>query len=151
MIIFVYHIYLFIICIYHLIPTIYVGHDYCNYGEPSLSCDGCDHIPPCVEYTKYGVELNYRKPHTRSENMNKVVMAVQEWMIEENQKQKHQQKINMMNYKGENKLSLSSSIKPLHLYHTYENFTRKSLSKDGLDYDLVITTTYNPSWYFIKP
>ena len=55
----------------------------------------------------------------------------------------------MMNNKGEN--TLSSSITPLHLYHTYENFRRKSLSKDGLDYDLVITTTYNPSWYFIKP
>jgi hypothetical protein len=82
--------------------------------------------------------------------MNKVVMAVQEWLIEENQKQKHhQQKINMMNDKGEEKTS--SSISPLYLYHTYENFTRKSLSKDGLDYDLVITTTYNPSWYFIKP
>jgi len=40
-----------------------------------------------------------------------------------------------MNNKGEEKAS-SSSISPLHLYHTYENFTRKSLSKDGLDYDL---------------
>ena len=83
--------------------------------------------------------------------MNKVVMAVQEWMIAENQKLKQQQQQHMMK-NGENTSSSTSSlISPLHLYHTYENFTRKSLSKDGLDYNLVITSTYNPSWYFIKP
>lgn len=77
--------------------------------------------------------------------MNKVVMAVQEWMIDENHKQNQQHK-NMMK-KGQN----MTAISPLHLYHTYENFTKKSLSKDGLDYNLVITSTFNPSWYFIKP
>ena len=38
----------------------------------------------------------------------------------------------------------------LTLHHTIENFTRESLAKDGLDYDLVITMTYTPSWFFIK-
>ena len=107
----------------------HIGHDYCNYGEASLPCHGCNHIPLCIDYTRYGVELNHRPSHTRSQNMNKVVTAVQEWMIEE---------------------QLKSNIS-LHLYHTVENFTRETLQKVGLDYDLVITSTYNPSWYFIKP
>jgi hypothetical protein len=39
----------------------------------------------------------------------------------------------------------------LEVYHTIENFTRTSLAQDGMDYDLVITNTYNPSWYVFKP
>jgi hypothetical protein len=39
----------------------------------------------------------------------------------------------------------------LRLYHTYENFTKSSLAKDNLDIDLVLTSTYNPSWFVVKP
>ena len=39
----------------------------------------------------------------------------------------------------------------LRLHHTAENFTRASLAADGMDYDLVITHSYNPSWYIFKP
>merc|ERR1712226_325926 len=56
--------------------------------------------------------------------MNKVVKAVQEWAHE--------------------------SHPELTLHHTSEDFTRESLSADGMDYDLIITNTYNPSWYFVK-
>jgi len=36
------------------------------------------------------------------------------------------------------------------LHHTLENFTRESLAFDGMDYDLIITNTRNPSWFFFK-
>ena len=56
------------------------GHDYCNYGEPSLQCRGCDDIPKCVEYTEYGLKHGKKKKR-RGANQNGVVMAVQEWLV----------------------------------------------------------------------
>lgn len=99
------------------------GHDYCNYGEPNLPCNGCENIPQCKEYTSYG-KLN--KPGKRAHNQNDVVRAVQEWLM----------------------ISENSHLK---LYHTQENFSRESLHVDNINYDLVITSTYNPSWFIIKP
>ena len=98
------------------------GHDYCNYGEsPNLKCPGCDDVPRCGTYT-------YLKPGRegqRAASQDAVVRAVQEFM------QMH--------------------LPNVTLYHTLEDFTRSSLHKDGFDYDLVITSTRNPSWYFVKP
>ena len=103
---------------------ILAGHDYCNHGEPSLECLGCEKIPPCRPYTKYGVA--HGKPSRgRSANQAGVVRAVQEW--------------------------LRDKLPTLRLHHTAEDFTRTSLADDGLNYSLVITNTFNPSWYVIKP
>jgi hypothetical protein len=100
------------------------GHDYCNHGEASLACKGCENIPTCVPYTDYGV-LHGKSRAGRSSNQQGVVRAVQEWLV--------------------------STEPALTLHHTVESFTRESLAADGLDYDLVITHTYNPSWYVVKP
>ena len=54
-----------------------------------------------------------------------VVKAVQEWLME-----RHPE---------------------LTVHHTTEDFTRQSLEADGMNYDLVITSTYNPSWFIFKP
>jgi hypothetical protein len=103
------------------------GHDYCNYGEAALDCLGCDIIPKCRPYTEYGQAAGKESHHLQklSANQEGVVRAVQEWMFYQQPK--------------------------LRLYHTVENFTRDSLAADGLDYDIVITHTYNPSWFVIKP
>ena len=101
------------------------GHDYCNYGEKNLPCMGCNAVPKCIEYTEFGVA--HGKPKgTRVANQNGVVKAVQEWMMEVNNQR-------------------------LRLHQTKENFSRESLAKDGMDYDLVITNTRNPSWFIVKP
>merc|ERR1711988_1795637 len=101
------------------------GHDYCNYGERSLSCSGCDDIPKCLPYTEYGIASGKSKTGNAS-NQQGVVQAVQEWLVE----------------MGDDELML---------YHTNEDFTRESLTKDDMDYDLVITNTRNPSWFIVKP
>ena len=103
---------------------ILAGHDYCNYGEPGLSCVGCKRVPHCLPYTEFGIEHGKRRQGP-SENQNGVVRAVHESLV----------------YWG----------KHIRLRHTAENFTRESLAADGLDYDLVVTMTRNPSWYIIKP
>lgn len=100
------------------------GHDYCNYGEPSLPCIGCENIPPCVKYSDYGV-AHGKSATLRSANQAGVVRAVQEWLVE--------------------------SQPSLRLHHTVEDFTEETLAKDGINYDLVITNSYNPSWFVVKP
>jgi len=99
------------------------GHDYCNYGEQSLVCNGCDSVPRCGEYTEYG--KRHGKGRGMGVNQAGVVRAVHEWLVE--------------------------SEPSLALYHTTEDFTHRSLKKDGMDYELVITSTRNPSWFVIKP
>jgi len=99
------------------------GHDYQNHGDKPLDCKGCEDIPRARVYTEHGAKHGKKAGGTAA-NMNKVVKAVQEWVSEEHPEV------------------------PLH--HTMETFTRESLAADGLDYDLVITNTFNPSWYFIK-
>lgn len=103
---------------------ILAGHDYCNYGEDNLPCEGCDNIPKCQSYTQYGI--SHGKNHGIASNQNGVVKAVQEWMMEVNNTQ-------------------------LTLHHTRENFTRESLTSSGMDFDLIITNTKNPSWFVVKP
>ncbi len=98
------------------------GHDYCKYDERPLACRGCADVPACVKYTEYGVR--HGKGDRRAANQWGVVRAVQEWLA------RHPE---------------------LEVYHTIENFTRTSLAQDGMDYDLVITNTYNPSGYVFKP
>lgn len=99
------------------------GHDYQNHGQKPLDCKGCENIPKARPYTRFGVDHG-KKEGGIAASMDKVVRAVQEWLKE--------------------------SHPELRLYHTLENFTRESLAADGLDFDLVITNTYNPSWYFVK-
>jgi len=99
------------------------GHDYCNYGEAGLRCIGCQHIPRCGNYTEYGVA--HGKKNGLVNNQAGVVYAVQEWVLEEQPK--------------------------LRIYYTSETFTRESLRRDGIEYDLVITSTRNPSWFVVKP
>lgn len=96
------------------------GHDYCNYGEKGLSCLGCSSIPSCGPYT----EIRPKDQGRRASNQAGVVRAIQEWLVE--------------------------SHPELTLRHTIENFTRASLAADAMDYDLVITSTRSPSWYFLK-
>ena len=97
-------------------------HNYCKYAESPLACRGYADVPACVTYTEYGVR--HGKGDRRAANQWGVVKAVQEWL------DRHPE---------------------LEVYHTIENFTRTSLAQDGMDYDLVITNTYNPSWYVFKP
>lgn len=68
---------------------------------------------------------NYTKKLGRAANQAGVVRAVQEWLVE--------------------------SHPYLRLFHTAENFTRDSIARDGMSYDLILTTTRNPSWYVVKP
>lgn len=100
------------------------GHDYCNRGEPSLPCQGCEIVPLCGQYTSYGIA--HGKPANRlASNQAGVVRAVQEWLLRDEPK--------------------------LRVHFTKEDFTRTGLKTFGMNYDLVITNTRNPSWYFIKP
>ena len=102
---------------------ILAGHDYCNYGETPLGCQGCENVPSCQPYTEYGV--SHGKPKgARAANEAGVVQAVHEFLVEN-----HPDVV---------------------LHHTLENFTRESLAFDGMDYDLIITNTRNPSWFFFK-
>lgn len=104
---------------------ILAGHDYCNHGEQALSCNGCENIPQCQKYTEYGV-ANGKNAKKIAANQNGVVMAVQEWLTEVDDPR-------------------------LLLHHTIESFTKESLRADGMDYDLIITNTRNPSWFIVKP
>jgi hypothetical protein len=100
------------------------GHDYCNYGEPSLTCKGCSTTPQCTDYTEFGIATG--KPKGRASNQIGVVKAVQEWLVAQNDSR-------------------------LTVHHTLEDFTRESLQHDGMEYDLIITGTRNPSWFLVKP
>lgn len=101
------------------------GHDYCNHGEASLPCKGCENIPRCRPYTPYGQRQGKKTQRGVSVNQHGVVLAVQEWAHKEHPE--------------------------LTLHHTVENYTMESLAKDGFDYELVMAFSYNPSWFFIKP
>jgi len=105
---------------------ILAGHDYCNYGEPSLGCLGCEIVPLCPPYTEFGLKHGKRAQRVirRGVNQNGVVRAVQEWLVENHPASR--------------------------LRHTVENFTHKSLAANEMDYNLVITMTRNPSWYIVK-
>ena len=106
--------------------SVLAGHDYCNYGEEGLSCNGCKEIPECRPYTLYGVDSAGPK-EGRSSNQNGVVMAVQEWMVEE------------------------SGDPTLTVHHTQEDYTRKCLAKYGFDFYQVIARDRNRSWFIVKP
>jgi len=111
--------------------AILAGHDYCNYGEPSLPCIGCANVPRCQQYTSYGVARG-KSAHQVAANQAGVVRAVHEWLMTIQSEQ-------------------PPGVPPLRLHHTHENFTRASLTADALDFDLVITNTRNPSWFVFKP
>ena len=104
---------------------ILAGHDYCNHGEKPLSCGGCAVIPLCQKYTEYGI-ANGRNAEIIAVNQHDVVMAVQDWLVKVNDPR-------------------------LKLHVTTEDFTKESLLHDGMDYDLIITSTRNPSWFVVKP
>ena len=63
------------------------------------------------------------KGNRTAKNQNGVVSAVQKWLL---------------------------AHPELTVNYTRENFTREQLARDGMNYDLVITATYNPSWYIFK-
>ena len=88
-----------------------------------LVCSGCRDVPRCGKYTEYGISRG--KPDALATNQAGVVLAVQEWLVEAHPN--------------------------LQLHYTLEDFTPESLKEDGMDYDLVITNTRNPSWYVVKP
>jgi len=109
---------------------ILAGHDYCNYGEKGLSCNGCDSIPLCQAYTPSSVKFKRESANTKSgraANQMGVVMAVQEWLINE------------------------SGDPTLTVHHTLEDFTSESLEKDGFKFADVIRRDRNPSWFIYKP
>ncbi len=100
------------------------GHDYCNHGQPgSDRCNGCRTIPRCQNYTEYGIRQG--KPPGIASDQAGVVRAVHEYLAENHPM--------------------------LRLRHTSETFTRESLYRHGFSYDLLITSTRNPSWFIIKP
>jgi hypothetical protein len=102
---------------------ILAGHDYSDHGETKkLECRGCEVVPRSVPYTEYGIERG--KGSGLAQTQTGVVRAVQEWLV-----------------------SVKSSPR---VHYTNESFTRDSLEIDKFDYDLVITSTRNPSWYVIK-
>jgi hypothetical protein len=102
------------------------GHDYCNHGEaPTVQC--CAPVPRCRMYTEFGV-LHGKPAGKIAQTQRGVASAVQEWF--------HAQ---------------PGAGTTLQLRHTVENFTKDSLAADRLDYALVITNTYNPSWFIVKP
>ena len=103
---------------------ILAGHDYCNYGEASKPCIGCNNVPLCERYTKYGIKNGNKMPG-RVSNQNGAVQAVHEWLMEQHP--------------------------TLKLHHTIENFTEYSLKKDGMDFNNIVTHTRNPSWWLMKP
>lgn len=109
------------------IGGIIAGHDYCDHGEKEgvafKQCQGCSDVPRCVGYTDYGIKIGHKSPTGIALSQHGVVQSVHEFL------EKHP---------------------TTELRHTLENFTQESLSADGLDYDLIITNTYNPSWYFVK-
>ena len=100
---------------------ILTGHDYCDYGQKRLACRGCSEVPRCGVYTEVNRNLEGRKVSSQ----HGVVRAVQEWLAE--------------------------SHPYIQVHHTTEGFSRQSLEADGMDYDLVLTKTRNPSWFVVKP
>ena len=108
---------------------ILAGHDYCKSSHvqkvPVIGCrtrSDCKAVPICGEYTSYGKMF---KRQRKVADQSGVVRAVQEWLLETD----------------------SSLV----LRHTLENFTRASLLAHNVQFDLAITNTRNPSWYFMKP
>ena len=100
------------------------GHDYCNYGQSTrFLCTGCAVVPRCQNYTEFGIANG--KGNTLAADQNEVVTAVHEWLADEHPN--------------------------LRLYHTLETFTRQSLKENGMDHDLILTSTRNPSWFLVKP
>lgn len=87
-----------------------------------MRCARCSPIPRCGNYTEIG---SSKRAGLRVKSQVGVVQAVQEWLADAQPK--------------------------LELHHTQEDFTRGSLSAAGIDYDLIITTTRNPSWFVVKP
>lgn len=101
---------------------VFAGHDYCDYREkPHPPCQGCDTVPLCTVYTPFNDKLS----GTKVKSQWGVVQAVHEW--------------------------LSESHPELKVYNTQENFTPESLATEGMDYNLVLTKTRNPSWFIYKP
>eukprot|EP00398_MALV-I-01_sp_L67-1_P000825 gene825-92_t len=100
------------------------GHDYQFKGEfEPLPCNNCETVPGPRPYTDYGRTQGHR-PEGNASSQQGVVRAVQEWLLQHPE---------------------------LTIHYTDENFTRESLAADGFDYDLVVTTSLNPSWYIWKP
>jgi len=100
------------------------GHDYCNRGEASLSCLGCESVPRCGKYISYGVK--HGKPAGQyASNQAGVVRAVHEWLV--------------------------SQEPALRIHYTKEDFTSQQLKSHGMEFELVVTNTLNPSWYVVKP
>ena len=77
----------------------------------------------CKDVPRCGTYTRDNRTHVKSQAG--VVRAVQEW--------------------------LSEAQPGLQIYHTVENFTWQYLTEYGMDYDLVLTTTRNPSWFVVKP
>mmetsp|Transcript_30090 Transcript_30090/g.96274 ORF Transcript_30090/g.96274 Transcript_30090/m.96274 type:complete len:311 (+) Transcript_30090:31-963(+) len=133
------------------------GHDYCSYGETNapgpkgsnsvwqngtlvpvaqtkgvagrdkrlpMRCARCRPIPRCGNYTSTMRGIKSQRGRGVKSQVG-VVQAVQEW--------------------------LADAQPTLKLHHTKEDFTRGSLAAAGIDYDLSITTTRNPSWFVVKP
>ena len=102
------------------------GHDYCDHGESATTatshvCRGCHPVPRCLPYTEYG--LAHGKPlGAPSKSQTSVVKAVQEWVV----------------------------LNGRTLHFTSETFTRSNLRADGMEYDLLLTSTRNPSWFVVK-
>ena len=102
------------------------GHDYCDHGESATIatgrvCRGCHPVPRCLPYTEYG--LAHGKPlGAPSKSQASVVKAVQEWVV----------------------------LNGHTLHFTSETFTRSTLRADGMKYDLLLTSTRNPSWFVVK-
>ncbi|KAI8114367.1 hypothetical protein M9434_002492 [Picochlorum sp. BPE23] len=69
-------------------------------------------------------EFKGTKHNKPSQDQSEVVKAVQNW---------------------------SSRYPNMQIHITTENFTAESLDRLGFNYSLVITSTRNPSWYYIKP
>mmetsp|Transcript_5110 Transcript_5110/g.15112 ORF Transcript_5110/g.15112 Transcript_5110/m.15112 type:complete len:281 (-) Transcript_5110:515-1357(-) len=111
------------------------GHDYCHYPRRGLTslpkkCTGCLSIPTCGVYTEYvwrklpGGASSF--PGSQAKAFGRpvadqagVVLAVQEFM--------------------------SEHAPAIFVHHTAENFTRESLAADGMNYNLIITSTRSPS------
>lgn len=102
---------------------ILAGHDYSDHGETNkMGCRGCEVVPRSVPYTEYGIKRG--KGSGLAQTQTGVVRAVQEWLV--------------------------SMKSPPPVHFTNESFSKDSLEIDKFDYDLVITSTRNPSWYVIK-
>lgn len=111
------------------------GHDYCGTKKSVAKLSkalvkGRPNIRPCGPYTDYAAKNptasgKLRKEGGEARDQIGVVQALLEWINEEHPE--------------------------LELRFTSENFTRETLARDNINYDDIITSTRNPSWYFFKP